>query len=261
MLIKTSLIAQPKPSPKHSGESQVTRKTPPADSTSQPKPTRTPEQWADLIKERSTLVGLAEPVGVVTGLLSQPMDNLRIVGDGASALVKGDMGGVNRSIDQISERALNPTGIPGGIYHSALVLRAASGLAVGGIEVYAGMKSKNPYLTAMGGADILGGLGTAALVGDLNGLALGLNLTATVAKTGLVLAKPKEYSRTQKVKTILDAGGSAASSMIKSGIMVTPALGVAAVAGVGQIAYMNHEGFRGRVDAILDRLVERFGRG
>ena len=42
--------------------------------------------------------------------------------------------------------------------------------------------------------------------------------------------------------------------MMKAGFLTVPALGVTAVAGIGQIAYMNHDGFRERVDKVLDKL-------
>lgn len=210
--------------------------------------------WIDTIKQRSTLVGLVEPAGTVVGIVSQPMLNLRTIGDGAGALFTGDFQGAGAAVSTVVDRAYNPQGLGGKIYSSGTAIKALSGAAVGGLEVYAGLKSNNKYLTMMGGADLLGAASHVANIADAGGLALGLSIASTASKVGLVLAKPKEFSRTQKVKTILDGSGSVASAMLKNGFLVGPALGVTAVAGIGQMAYMNHPGFRKAVDGILDRI-------
>lgn len=211
----------------------------------------------DEIKSRSTLVGLVEPLGVTVGFLSQPMLNLGTLGDGASALFQGDWGGVGDSVNTIVDRAYNPHGLGGKIYNSGLAISALSGAAVGGLEVYAGIKSENKYLVMMGAADLVGSTSHVATMMDFNGPAMGLSVAANVARTALVLTKPEEYSRTQKVKTILDSGGAVASSMLKNGFLVGPALGVSAVAGIGQMAYMNHEGFRTKVDSLIDKVFKK----
>ena len=211
----------------------------------------------DIIKSRSTLVGLVEPLGVTVGFLSQPMLNLETLGDGASALFRGDWGGVGDSVGTIVVRAYNPHGIGGKIYNSGLAISALSGAAVGGLEVYAGIKSENKYLVMMGAADLVGSTSHVATMMDFNGPAMGLSVAANVARTALVLTKPEHYSRTQKVKTILDSSGAVASSMLKNGFLVGPALGVSAVAGIGQMAYMNHEGFRTKVDGLIDKVFKK----
>lgn len=213
--------------------------------------------WIDTIKQRSTLVGLVEPIGVGIGFVSHPLQNLGTLADGGAALLKGDFKGAGEAVSTIVDRAYNPDGVGGAIYNSGLALKAISGAAVGGLEVYAGLKSDNKYLTMMGGADLLGAASQVANIADLNGLSMGLSLVSTGSKVALVLTKPKEFSRTQKVKTILDGSGSVASAMLKNGFLTGPALGVTAVAGLGQIAYMNHPGFRKRVDSILDRIFKK----
>lgn len=230
-----------------------TRPTPKAEKEAAPQG-RTAGEWADLVKQRSTLTGLVEPLGVTVGYLSQATENLSVLADGGSALLSGDFDGVGESLSTLVDKGYNPEGLGGAIYNSALALKTVSGALVGGLEIYAGVKSQDKYLTMMGGADLVGAMGHGARLIDLDGTALGLSIASTAAKTALVLTKPEKYSRTQKVKTILDAGGSVASSMLKSGFLVVPALGVSAVAGVGQIAYMNHDGFRGRVDGLIDRV-------
>jgi len=215
---------------------------------------RSAADWADLVKQRSTLVGLVEPAGVVLGYLQNPLLNLRTLADGGSALLHGNFGEVGEALSTLVDRGYNPEGIGGVVYNSAQAMKALSGAAVGGLEVYAGVKSGDKYLAMMGGADLLGAAGTTALIFNWDAASLGLSVTSNVAKTALVLSKPEKYSRTQKVKTILDSSGAVASSMLKAGFLTVPALGVSAVAGLGQLAYMNHEGFRGKVDGVIDKV-------
>ena len=215
---------------------------------------KTAAQWADVVKQRSTQVNLVEPAGVVVGYLSHPLMNLKTLADGGSALIHGNFGEAGEALGTLVDRGYNPTGVGGAIYNSAQVIQTISGAAVGGLEIYAGIKSEDKYLAFMGGADLVGAAGNAALLMNLDGASLGLSIASNVAKTGLVLAKPEKYSRTQKVKSILDSSGAVASSMLKAGILTVPALGVSAVAGMGQLAYMNHEGFRNRVDKVIDKI-------
>ena len=233
-------------------------KTPPAKPPQEPVEQTLPgekaAEWADMVKRRSTLTNLVEPAGVVIGYLSNPLLNLQTLAEGGKALIKGDFGGTGKALGTLVERGYNPKGVGGALYNSAQAIQAATGAVVGGLEVYAGIKSKYHYLTMMGGADLLGAASNTALLMNLDGAAVGLSIASTVGKTALVLAKPDKFTRTQKVKTILDSSGAVASSMLKSGFLVVPALGVSAVAGIGQVAYMNHDGFRDRVDKLLDKI-------
>jgi hypothetical protein len=215
---------------------------------------KTAAEWADTVKQRSTLVNLVEPAGVIVGYLSNPLLNLKTLADGGSALLKGNFGEVGDALGTIVERGYNPEGVGGAIYNSAQVLQTITGAAVGGLEVYAGLKTDDKFLTMMGGADLLGAAGNVALIANWDAASLGLSITSNVAKTALVLGKPKNFSRTQKVKSILDSSGAVASSMLRAGFLTVPALGVSAVAGIGQIAYMNHDGFRNRVDKVIDKV-------
>lgn len=226
----------------------------PTPKTVPPQTTRSATEWVDVIKQRSTLSGLVEPLGVTVGLVSNAGENLGTLSDAASALFQGDLGGVGDSVSDLVETGYNPNGVGGAIYNSALGIKTASGVLVGGLEVYAGIKNDDKYLTMMGVADLVGASSHGARIADLDGVAFGLSVASTMAKTALVVLRPDDFSRTQKVKTILDSSGSVASAMLKSGFLVMPALGVSAVAGFGQIAYMNNEAFRSRVDAVLDRI-------
>lgn len=208
------------------------------------------------MKQRSTLVNLIEPAGVIVGYLSEPMTNLKTLAEGGSALIKGDFGGTGEALSTLVERGYNPKGVGGALYNSAQAIQAVSGALVGGLEVYAGVKSKDKYLAYMGGADLMGAAGATALLANKDGLSFGLSVASNATRLGLVIAKPEKYSRTQKVKAVLDSSGAVASSMLKAGLLVVPALGVSAVAGMGTVAYMNHEGFRDKVDHMLDKIFK-----
>lgn len=56
------------------------------------------------------------------------------------------------------------------------------------------------------------------------------------------------------MKTLFDCSGTVASTMLKTGILPIPALIANAVIGPVQMLYMNHEGFRHRVDGLIDRV-------
>lgn len=217
--------------------------------------------WVDTIKERSTLTGLVEPAGVTIGILSDPITNLKTLADGGSALLKGDFGEAGSAVSTMVDRAYNPDGIGGKVYASGTAIKALTGAAVGGLEIYAGIESDNKYMVMMGAADLVGAGSNVARMANLGGVSLGLSLASTLSKTALVLARPKEFSRTQKMKTILDGSGSVASTMMQNGILVGPALGISAVAGLGQMAYMNHPGFRKRVDGLIDKIIGKRGKG
>ena len=87
------------------------------------------------MKQRSTLVNLIEPAGVIVGYLSEPMTNLKTLAEGGSALIKGDFGGTGEALSTLVERGYNPKGVGGALYNSAQAIQAVSGALVGGLEV------------------------------------------------------------------------------------------------------------------------------
>lgn len=215
---------------------------------------RTAREWADWLKARSTLTSLVEPVGVSVGYAQHAGENLEILKEGASALFQGNFEELGSSVESLVHRGYHPDGVGGAIYESSMAIETVADASVGGLEVYAGIKEGDNFLVAMGAADLTEAVSKGSRLFDLDGLALGLAIAATVGKTALVGANMEKFSRTQKVKTFLDAGGSVASAAMKSGVMVPPALAVAAVAGLGQLAYMNVPAVRRRVDKVLDRM-------
>lgn len=213
---------------------------------------RSAKEWADVVKARGTLVGLVEPLGVTVGYLQTPGETFEMVKDTASALWSGDYQGMSEGIDRLAYKGYHPDGVGGAIYRSAQGLKAVTEGAVGALEVYAGITSNDKFLTAMGGTDLVEAASKATRAFQLDGVSLGLSVAANVGRTVLVASNLDKFSRTQKMKTFLDAGSSVASSMVKSGILVTPALAVMSVCGLGQLAYMNVPAVRGKVDRLLD---------
>jgi hypothetical protein len=67
------------------------------------------------------------------------------------------------------------------------------------------------------------------------------------------------------MKTLFDAAGAVSSGLLRSGVLIGPALVANAVLGPTQMLYMNHEGFRARadqaIDWVLDKLPWQSGRG
>ncbi|MEW6282914.1 MAG: hypothetical protein AB1758_30155, partial [Candidatus Eremiobacterota bacterium] len=118
---------------------------------------------ADEIKKRSTLVGLVEPLGVTVGLLSNPVENFHSLQTIATSLWHGDTSGAGAEIGRLVDRSMHPEGVGGVIYKSGLSLRAAVDGLVGGLEVYQGVKRRDPFLGMMGAADLVSGSASAAV--------------------------------------------------------------------------------------------------
>lgn len=254
MQIHSTVRAQQASRPAPANSPQEKSETGSADTVELSGDKKSAKEWADWVKARSTLTGLIEPLGITVGFLQTPAESLHMFGQTGSALVHGDFGKMSHGFDQIADKAYHPNGVGGAIYRSAQGVEAVTGGAVGALEVYAGMESKDKFLMMMGGADLVGALGSASRAASMDGVALGLGVASTVGRTALVAANLDKFSRTQKVKTFLDAGGSVASSMVKSGFLVTPAIAVMSVCGLGQLAYMNVPSVRGKADKMLDRV-------
>lgn len=212
---------------------------------------------ADKIKQRSTLVGLVEPAGITLGLVSNPLENLESLRLIASSALHGDLGGAGREVTELVDRAMTPDGVAGLVYKSGLGLRAAVDGVVGGLELYHGIKNNDRYLRLMGVADLTSGVSTAAMAAGAPLVGLGLGLAAAAGKTYLVLKTPEEYSRIQKMKTLFDAAGAVSSGLLRSGVLIGPALVANAVLGPTQMLYMNHEGFRARADKAIDWMLDK----
>lgn len=214
---------------------------------------RSAKELADVVKARATLVGLIEPLGVTLGYLQTPEETFGLVKDTASAMWARDYQGMSDGIDRLAYKGYHPTGVGGAVYRSSQVMKAVTEGAVGALEIYAGVTSNDKFLTAMGGADMVEAASKAARAAQWDGVSLGLSVAANVGRTVLVASNLDKFSRTQKMKTFLDAGASVASSMVKSGFLVTPALAVMSVCGLGQLTYMNVPAVRNKIDGLLDK--------
>lgn len=213
---------------------------------------------ADKIKQRSTLVGLVEPAGIGLGVVTNPLENWQSVQLIAGAALSGNLGEAGKEVTQLVDRAMNPDGMAGVVYKSGLGLRAAMDGMVGGLELYQGIKNDDKYLKWMGAADLVTGVSTAAVAVGQPIVGLGLGLTASAAKTYLVLRNPGEYSRIQKVKTLFDTAGCVSSGLLKAGVFIGPALVMNAVFGPTQMLYMNNEKFREKADRAIDWVLDKF---
>lgn len=206
----------------------------------------------DELKRRSTLIGAVQPVTMFGGLAQHPLQTWDTLSQIGSATLHGDFSSAGTQIGDLGKRLTHPDGIAGGIYRGTLFLETGAGAAIGGLEVYQGIKNHDKFLGIMGGADLLSA-GSAlgfALSGSAPAFALGLASTAT--KVGLVLARPNDYSRTQKIKVLTDAAGSIPSLMLKAGILPLPAMIGNAVIGPAQLLYMNSTWVQTRVDKAID---------
>ncbi len=227
-------------------------------SSTPPKAVLKGRQLADTIKQRSTLVGLVEPAGIVVGLATQPAYTLDALGSIASSVFSGNLGAAGGGVSDLVDTAVHPHGVGGIIYKSGLGLSAGINGLVGGMEIYQGVKNNDKPLALMGAADIASGAGSAALALGSPIVSLALSLSAAAGKTALVLARPKQFSRIQKAKTLFDAAGAVSSSVLKTGLATGPALVANAVIGPTQMLYMNSEGFRNKADKAIDWALHLF---
>lgn len=225
-----------------------------------PRSVQSARAWADTIKQRSTLVGLVQPAGILVGLAANPMASVTAAESIAGSVVHGNLGAAVGQLKQQVIRATHPTGVGGIIFRSGLSLGAATDSTVGVLEMCGGLHAKDKYLAMMGGADLLTGASEAAMAAGIGIPAVALSVAAASAKTALVLARPHQYSRIQKVKTLCDAAQAVSTSMILAGVGVVPAMAVDALVGPAEMLYMNSRRFRAGVDHLIDGAVNRLTR-
>lgn len=246
---ETSRIALPSPT----GDASLVRQASPPDASAIEDQRRIDgRHLIDELKRRSTLIGAVQPVTMFGGLAQHPLQTWDTLSHIGSAAVHGDFSTAGAHIGDLGEKLTHPDGIAGGIYRGTLFLETGAGAAIGGLEVYQGIKNKDKFLGIMGGADLLsaGSALAFALSGSIPAFALGIASTAT--KVGLVLARSKDYSRIQKIKVLSDAAGSIPSLMLKAGMMPLPAMIGNAVIGPAQLLYMNSTWVQKKVDKAID---------
>ncbi|MBM3461089.1 MAG: hypothetical protein FJX76_03210 [Armatimonadetes bacterium] len=212
----------------------------------------------DDIKARSTLVALVQPAAWITELASHPAQTGAVLAQVGSNLASGNIGAAGAALGGLLGQAVNPTGIARGVYMTGLYMQAGVDALVGAVELHAGFRDNNNALKLMAGADFIGSASSVAFALGNGGTALGLNLASSGARLALIVARPQDYSRIQKAKTVFDGIASASSALMKANI--APVAGLVGYIGFGvtQIVYMNNAGFRGRVDAAVDWVIDKF---
>lgn len=211
----------------------------------------------DELKRRSTLIGAVQPVTMFGGLAQHPLQTWDALASIGSAAARGDLSTAGAQIGDLGQKLTHPDGIAGGIYRGTLFLETGAGAAIGGLEVYHGVKNKDKLLGLMGGADLLSAGSALAFALSGSAPAFGLGMASTATKVGLVLARSKEYSRIQKVKVLTDAAGSVTSLMLKAGVMPLPALIGNAIIGPGQLLYLNSTWVQKKVDNAIAWVAHR----
>lgn len=208
----------------------------------------------DTLKRRSTLINMLDPVGMTLGLVCTPRDTLGQLGGIGSALIHGQTDAARAGIEVLVYRGVNPVAPFSYLYRGGQWLGAAIDGTIGGLEVSHGLKTGNKAMVAMGVADFVGGTSSAAVAAGFPGVSLGMTVASAALKTGLVLVKPGQFTRIQRMKTFFDAGFAISTSMLRAGIGVIPALCVQSVLGGFEFVYMNHTRFREKTDAVLAQL-------
>jgi len=209
----------------------------------------------DTLKRRSTLVGAVQPVAMFAGLAEHPVQTWNALSGTVSSLAHGDLGAAGDQIGHLGTTITHPTGISGHVYRSTLYLQTGVGAVVGGLEVYQGVKNKDKYLGILGGADILSAGSAFSFAMSGSAPAMGLGIASTITKVGLVLSRPKEYSRVQKVKVLMDAAGSVPSLMLKAGFLPLPAMIGNLIIGPTELLYMNSPWMQKKVDSGVEWLL------
>jgi hypothetical protein len=218
-------------------------------------PRQTARDVVDTVKKNSTLVGLVQPAAIVVGLASHPGQTVAGLGSIASAALHGNVAALGHQASTFINNAVRPGGIAGTINGSSMGLQAGVNGLVGSLEIYEGVKGRDKYLGYIGGADLLS---CAANVTQMCGAglpAVGLALTSSAIKVGLVVRYPHDYSRVQKAKVLFDAAGSISSAVLRSGIAPLPGAIGNALFGPSELLYMNNAKVRATVDKGLDWII------
>lgn len=206
----------------------------------------------DTLKRRSSIVNMLDPVAMTLSLVSKPLETFSSVTHIAGAVFSGQTSDAQAQIESLVHRAVHPVAPYSYAYKGGQVLGAVVDGTVGALEIAQGVRHGDPYMGMMGMADVLGGTASAVVAAGFPGTSLVMTLAAAGAKSGVVLANPGGFTRVQKMKTCFDASFAVATSMLRAGVGVVPALGAQALLATTELAYMNHEGFQQGADAAID---------
>lgn len=227
----------------------------------QPDPSPEPSSYLPLIdrlKRRSGLVNMLDPMAMTLSLVTRPSATYQSLSHIAGALVGGQTQAATAEIERLVSQAVNPRAPYSYAYRGGQILGAVMDGSIGGLEIAEGIQKRDPFLVAMGAADVLGGTSSAVVAAGHPTVSLAMTLVASGAKTALVASRPQSFTRIQIMKTCFEAGFAVSTSMLRAGVAVVPALGAQAVLGLTEILYMNVPAFQKKADVALDWVAEKW---
>lgn len=213
-------------------------------------------QQIDNLKRRSTVVNLLDPVGMTLGLAFTPAQTWGELQTIGTHLLQGQTGAAQSVVEGLVHRAVNPTAPFSYLYRGGQVAGALIDGTVGCLEIAHGVRTNSLPMVGMGVADLIGGTSSGVVAAGFPGTSLVMNVAAATLKTGLVLARPQDFSQIQRMKTVFEAGFAVSTGMLRAGYGVVPALCIQSALGLTEFAYMNHEGFRNKTDAAVYWLAD-----
>lgn len=214
----------------------------------------------DRLKRRSGLVNMLDPMAMTLSMVTQPAATYQSLSHIAGALAGGQTQSATAEIEKLVSQAVNPRAPYSYAYRGGQILGAVMDGSIGGLEIAEGLNKRDPFLVAMGAADVLGGTSSAVVAAGYPTVSLAMTLVASGAKTALVASRPQSFTRIQIMKTCFEAGFAVSTSMLRAGVGVVPALGTQAVLGVTELLYMNVPSFQKKADVVLDWVAEKWPR-
>ena len=180
---------------------------------------------ADHFKRMETLSEVLEPIGMGVGVVSHAGELWQAAGSVAHSVSQGDLAGATVQANGLVKDVVDPEGGAGEFIHKAgQVMKATSLGVLGSMEIHQAVKNRDLSLGILGGAEVVMGLSAAAASLHQGGIALGLCAVSSVAKAGMMIARPQDYSRLQKVTTACEIGEAVGETLLEAGVAPLAAL-------------------------------------